>query len=137
MGKSYTSKPRTEQSPIDFELDGVTFWFVPGKKSDSLVKLMEVSGVGNAKALMDWLGEGLNRYDRRVALKAINALGVEGDGEYVDPVNPATGLGPQAALILANLKSDDTDLELDTVIDIVKDLITEVSARPTGQPRSS
>lgn len=126
MGKSFTSKPRAQESAIDFELDGVAYHFLPGKRSGALINLMEATGgPDHAKALMDWLGAGLNRYDRQLARQR---------GDAVDPVDERTGLGPQAAHLLARLKDPDSDLELDTCLEICNYLLSEQAARPTGSP---
>jgi hypothetical protein len=140
----FTSKKRERSEPIKFTLDGEDFWFVPGKKSAALFSLIQVdpsgqfSGGHSAKALMDWLGEGLNRYDRRVAREqwendpAQKAAGAM----FADPT--AGGMGPQAKRIKDRLAADEdedeTPLELDTVIEIAKSLITATAERPTGQP---
>ncbi len=128
--KSYVSKPVSEEhrlQPIEFNLDGDHYTFTPGKRSGAAAEMLHVrneakfADMERTRRLLDWLADGLNReHNERPLLKR------PGHAEAVK--------GCQACHLQARLLDPDDVLEVETVLEVVNDLISEVSGRPTGSP---
>ena len=123
--KAFQTKPVASGEPIVFPLDGVEYTFTPPKTSVGIVNMIQVHGDGpdanlaRAGILMTWLGQGLDRaHEPRKGKKP-----KPGHTDYVE--------GCQACALQDRLEDPDDDLQIDTVLDIVNELIAEVAARPT------
>lgn len=120
--KSFTSKPTELSAPIKFELDGKWYTFNAPKTTTQIVAMMSVKGKGfeadleRAGSMLVWLSNGLDR-------KHETRKGVPGHEDFVE--------GCQSCEIAARLADPDDNLELDTVMEIISELMAEVSSRPT------
>lgn len=123
--KPYSSTPLKAGEPVEFEIDGDKYTFTPPKKATSTVALLQAHGDGTEAnmsrvgAMFSWLGHGLNRGHETKYGKAAQP----GHATYVE--------GCQACFLQARLEDPDDDLDISKVMDVINDLLSEVSGRPT------
>lgn len=118
-----TAKRRNE--PVPFVLDGVTYHFIPPKAAVMILPIADGSA-STTSAYLDWLGEGLNDWDR------LHGNPVVGGGGLGDPLDLAEGEdGPQVKAIYKRLRDKTDDLDVKDLVHIVDGLAEEVAGRPT------
>lgn len=120
----FTSAPATLGKPIEIEdLDGESYTFTPGKTSGPMMKIMQGGpkdkDMKSLGAMLTWFAHGLNREHEQKWGK--NAQ--PGHEEYTE--------GCQACEIQARLDDPDDPLVIETVFEVITELMGKVSGLPT------
>lgn len=116
------------------EPDG-PYHFLAPKSAMMVLPVLEDSDDQSAtlRAIFDWLGMGLNRWDWVNVQNAAPVTIAEGDSSpvLVPKEMPEDYQGPQAQRIEARLRDDGDDLDIDSLSEVIQGLTEKVADRPT------
>ena len=138
MADTLTFKVKKRQKiEITFDLESPdesveTYHFLAPKSAMMVLPVLEDSDDQSAtlRAIFDWLGMGLNRWDWQNTQAA--EVTTEGGAAVVVPKDMPEGwVGDQVQRIERRLKDDNDDLDIDSLSEVIQGLTEKVADRPT------
>lgn len=113
------------------EPDG-PYHFLAPKSAMMVLPVLEDSDDQSAslRAIFDWLGMGLNRWDW-LNTKAADVTTEDGAAVVVPQTMPDDWQGQQAQRIEKRLRDDGDDLDIDSLAEVIQGLTEKVADRPT------
>lgn len=126
--------PKRKPKTIEFTIDGEEYKFIAPKTAGIMFEIIEAKGdegVAATRAQFDWLGQGLDEYDK-LHTYADNPELDESDEPIPVEDLPKDWRGPQHARIIERLKDPKDDLDLDAITRYLTWIQKQVAGRPTG-----